>query len=540
MEKAAYIVQSISHGLLQPCAPIMATLLSSLGVGFLVTVVLFFVYSYVQDKRRNPAGLPYPPGPKGYPIIGNLFDIPSVFIYKRFREMSRELNSDIVHLQVFGFHLIACNSKGVADDLLDKRSSIYSDRPRMPMIVELMGFGWSLGFTPYNEWWEHSRQLFDKHFQPSAVPQFRPKKLKAAHGFLQRLLDSPEHFHEHMQFMAGSTILDIAYGLDICTSDDPYLQRAEECLQILDTAANPGTFLVDIIPALKYVPEWVPGASFKRKAREWRGVAERSYTIPFDFVKQSMTDGTSKSSFTSLALRDITDNDDRKYQEELIKCLGGTMYTAGADMTVSLLLTFFLAMLTNPVAQDRAQEEIDRVVGTDRLPTFDDEPNLPFVSAMSKEVFRWQQVAPFAIPHRLVKDDVYNGYFLPKNSIVLGNAWAILHDDRLFPDPFTFKPERFTDPNVDPRVPAAVDYAFGFGRRVCPGRWMAHSLVFIVVASVLSTFRIERAVRDGRAIEPSGAYTPGILASPEKFECTIKPRSREAAALVRATVTATS
>ncbi len=125
----------------------MATLLSSLGAGFLVTVVLFFAYSYVQDKRRNPAGLPYPPGPKGYPIIGNLFDIPSVFIYKRFREMSRELSecpsyrdllpcsdesphvdSDIIHLQVFGFHLIACNSKGVADDLLDKRSSIYSDR----------------------------------------------------------------------------------------------------------------------------------------------------------------------------------------------------------------------------------------------------------------------------------------------------------------------------------------------------------------------------------------------------------------------------
>ena len=89
---------------------------------------------------------------------------------------------------------------------------------------------------------------------------------------------------------------------------------------------------------------------------------------------------------------------------------------------------------------------------------------------------------------------------------------GILHDDRLFPDPFTFKPERFTDPNVDPRVPAAVDYAFGFGRRVCPGRWMAHSFIFIVVASVLSTFRIEKAVRDGRVVEPTGAFTPGILA----------------------------
>ena len=140
-----------------------------------------------------------------------------------------------------------------------------------------------------------------------------------------------------------------------------------------------------------------------------------------------------------------------------------------------------------------------------------------------------------------MEDDVYNGYFIPKNSIVLGNAWcalpfsirvppntctcttvdgrlsiilssrAILHDDRLFPDPFTFKPERFIGPDVDPRVPAAVDYAFGFGRRVCPGRWMAPAFVFIVAASVLSTLRIEKAVRDGRVIEPTGAFSPGIL-----------------------------
>ena len=115
------------------------------GAVILASVVLFFAYSYVQDKKRNPAGLPYPPGPKGYPIIGNLFDIPNAFIYKRFCELSRELSeyrdlllrrsdkslrvdSDIIHLQVFSFHLIVCNTRGVADDLLDKRSSIYSDR----------------------------------------------------------------------------------------------------------------------------------------------------------------------------------------------------------------------------------------------------------------------------------------------------------------------------------------------------------------------------------------------------------------------------
>jgi len=85
----------------------------------------------------------------------------------------------------------------------------------------------------------------------------------------------------------------------------------------------------------------MPGASFKRKAREWRGVAERFYTIPFEFVKQSMQDGTARSSFTSLALRDITEKDDRAYQEELIKCLGGTMYTGALSLSSRTIgLTF--------------------------------------------------------------------------------------------------------------------------------------------------------------------------------------------------------
>jgi hypothetical protein len=83
---------------------------------------------------------------------------------------------------------------------------------------------------------------------------------------------------------------------------------------------------------VKYVPEWVPGASFKRKAREWRGIAERFYTLPFDFVKDSMKEGTAKASFTSLALRDISEKDNRDYQEELIKGLGGTMYTGALSL----------------------------------------------------------------------------------------------------------------------------------------------------------------------------------------------------------------
>lgn len=513
-----------------------ATPLQFMALCFMAGLFLT-LYFYIQRRKRNPLNLPYPPGPKGVPILGNLFDIPtSGYIYKTFRQWGRELGSDIVHIQVLGTHIVVLNTKEAADDLLDRRSSIYSDRPRMPMMNELMGFYWSLGFTPYNDWWKNSRKLFHKHFNPSAVVQFQPKKLKAAHDFLRRLVDAPNDFRDHVKLMAGGVILDIAYGLDIQSPHDPYLERAEEALAIIDKAGNPGSFYVDIIPALKHVPEWMPGAGFKRKAREWRAFVDMFIALPFDAVKADMQKGGAVPSFTSLALRDIKEGDDRKYEEELIKGVAATTYTAGADTTVSVMATFFLAMTMYPEIQRKAQEELDRIVGTDRLPDFSDEPSLPYTSAVMKEVLRWQQVAPFAIPHRVMADDVYNGYFIPKGSIVIGNSWAILHDENLYPDPFAFNPERFLKSDIDPRALVAFEHAFGFGRRLCPGRFMAMSFAWVTMANVLSAFRIDKALDEqGNEITPAGAFSPGIMGTPELFECSIKPRSKEAEMLVRAT-----
>ena len=78
---------------------------------------------------------------------------------------------------------------------------------------------------------------------------------------------------------------------------------------------------------MKYVPEWMPGADFKRKAREWSVVADQFGSIPFDFTKKGVQDGSAKPSFVSIALNDISEKDDRQYQEYLIKSLAATMYS---------------------------------------------------------------------------------------------------------------------------------------------------------------------------------------------------------------------
>jgi len=186
----------------------------------------------------------------------------------------------------------------------------------------------------------------------------------------------------------------------------------------------------------------------------------------------------------------------------------------------------------------KAQAELDRVV-SGRLPHFGDMHDLPYLSALVKEVIRWQPVFPYGIPHLSSQDDVYEGYHIPNGSMVFPNAWAMLHnEDDYGPDPSAFKPERFIkDGQLDPNIRDPFMIAFGFGRRLCPGSHIARSTLWIAAASILATFNISKSVdKDGRVIEPSCEYLSAILRHPLPFECSIKPRSNVAEGLIRSVV----
>ncbi|KAJ6504475.1 cytochrome P450 [Mycena vulgaris] len=490
--------------------------------------------------RRNRLKLPLPPGPPKLPLVGNLFHIPSTFEWETYLEWSKVyralhifvLHSDILHLNLAGTSLIVLSSAEAAINLLERRSSIYSDRARLPMVNELMGWDFNFGLRVH-------RRLFQSVFHNDAAQLFRPKELTATHELLRRILHNPDKFMGHLRHMAGEIIMSVAYGINVLPKDDPYVTLAEHALHSLVFALVPGRFVVDSLPILKYVPEWFPGASFRRKAKVWRELSRSMVDKPFAEAKRNIASSTivAPHSFTASALRTLDDCENKAYQEKAIKSTAGTMYTAGTDTTVAALATFILAMLCNPEAQRKAQEEIDSVVQAGHLPDFDDEASLPYVSAVVKEVLRWRPVAPIGIPHFLPIDDEYRGYRLPAGSIVIANAWAILHDEVMYPDPYAFKPERFLlngKPNPAVRNP---DAAFGYGRRFCPGRHMATSSVWIAVASILATFNITKAVGDdGQVIEPTHEYFTGLGLMPLPFKCSIKPRSQAAAELIHATV----
>ena len=84
-------------------------------------------------------------------------------------------------------------------------------------------------------------------------------------------------------------------------------------------------------------------------------------------------------------------------------------------------------MVLYPDIQAQAQVEIDAIIGNERLPTIDDREKLPYVSALAMEVMRWHVVAPAGVPHRVMEDDIHDGYLIPKGAIILSNIWYVRH-----------------------------------------------------------------------------------------------------------------
>lgn len=190
--------------------------------------------------------------------------------------------------------------------------------------------------------------------------------------------------------MTGALILHMVYGYSINPHGrDPLLSLAARMNDNFSQACLPGKWMVDVLPFLKYLPDWLPGTGFKQIAKEYKAVNEALVEVPFDLVKQRMARGSQPPSFVSNLL-DATGSSVKDDYD--IKWTAASMYAGGSDTISITLRWFFLAMLLHPEIQKKAQEEIDRVVGDSRLPTHEDRKTLPYVTAIVDETLRWEPV----------------------------------------------------------------------------------------------------------------------------------------------------
>ncbi|CAE6485500.1 unnamed protein product, partial [Rhizoctonia solani] len=371
-------------------------------------------------------------------------------------------------------------------------------------------FGSSVG---YGDRWRKYRRLMNHWLNKQAAVAYHASQEHATRKLLKRLLESSKEVrtsHEleaELYLAISATLLRALYGYEVESSNDALVTRVQKLIEYLSRAMLPSSYLVNSIPALRYVPEWFPGAGWKRDTLKWRkeknSLVNHLYNIGLENMKKDSDAHIMAESLRSQALKlGLTEAEADDYAKQIsITLVGG-----GTDTTVGALMMFFYAMVLYPEIQRKAQAELDAVVGSDRLPSINDRARLGYIERIIQETLRWGPIAPLAIPHTCFQDDTYKGYYIPKGAIVFGNVWAMTRNESVYASPDVFDPDRYLDPSTPPSP------VFGWGRRGCPGEHFGRASLFITIASVLATFNIGIGQdENGKDVPPSGKFSNTML-----------------------------
>ncbi|KFZ21494.1 hypothetical protein V502_02927 [Pseudogymnoascus sp. VKM F-4520 (FW-2644)] len=197
-------------------------------------------------------------------------------------------------------------------------------------------------------------------------------------------------------------VLSIGFGITIDSNDHPYLKLTEDANFATTNGGSPASTIVDYFPIFKYVPNWLARSKPLKHARHWKYAILNLHEIPFANLQKEIKEGIAQN------------------------CIAQTLLEESATR------------------EENGEAEIDVVVGSDRLPNFEDRERLRYIDFIVQEAFRWAPLSPLGVPHRSIEDDTYNGMFIPAGTTIYANARAMCYDETMYKNPSKFNPNRFT------------------------------------------------------------------------------------------------
>ncbi|KLO17437.1 cytochrome P450 [Schizopora paradoxa] len=468
----------------------------------------------------------YPPSPPSYPFVGQTFEIPQTKPWLYFRELGKTYGS-IVRLSLGGDEVLLVNDAEDALELLSRRSSNYSSRKQLVYGAKYQSKGKRLVHMNYGEELRKQRAAFHNMFQPRAVGAYQPLQERASLRLLRSILEKPREMWMNTKEYAASIVYMLSYGKDLKDGGEDL----KTILDIVDGFVRdcmPGAHLVDTFPILDVLPDILS---------PWRKEASDKHMFEMRLYQRLLLEAKDKTYTATndgdcFASRVWADKD--KHQLDLVSMsyLVGSAVEAGTDTPTSTILFFLAAAVLYPDAYRKAQQEIDSVVGADgsMIPTFANVDDLPYCFAYAKEVLRWMPTAPVAFPHFSDRDDEYKGYFIRGKTTIVPNVWSMHRNEEAHPNPSKFIPERYFEGIKRPIKLGDLTeghYGFGFGRRSCPGKYLAVQTVWIAIVRVIWGFNI------GHARDENGNIIPvdpmdciaGITTKPKEFPLEIRCRS---------------
>lgn len=447
-----------------------------------------------------------------------------------------------------GTIIVICDRRAVYE-LIDKKGSIYSDRP--PNVVPLfITRGNHMTMECQTPSWREKRTVVTRNLNPKSLDEkhFRVQEAEAV-VFMNRLLTDPDRFFQYARLYASSVAAILAWGFRAASLDSFWFKDVgamiEQWLEAIEPGANPP---VDLVPWLWYLP-----GKWKQRAHRMRAYMDATWTHARALVDARRDRGDRRACMIDDKV-DAYEKDGWPMSQHAFNLLFGELMEAGADTTANQILTLVLALAKNPHVQAKARAELDAVCGTERAPLFSDFAKLPYINAIIKEGLRWRPTSDLGLPHTVTKgtshflpyfifliltdtDDYYNGMFIPKGSTIFVGVWAMHMDEQHYPDRDTFNPDRFlphssklaNDFAVGPDYANRDHYGYGAGRRICPGIHLAERSMWRITAKLLWAFEfaepLDPVTGKVQPLDPD-AYTSANLVCPLPFKVRITPRSQ--------------
>ncbi|EAQ93834.1 hypothetical protein CHGG_02069 [Chaetomium globosum CBS 148.51] len=428
--------------------------------------------------------------------------------------------------------LIVLSSDKAVKDLLDKKSNMYSHRQEMYIGQTLCSGDLRVLMMGYDARWRMCRKLVHTLLNISAAKSYVPYQLLENKQMLYEMITQPERCMYNIRRYTNSLTTTMVFGWrSSAYEDEKMMQLFEGFSEFAELNQTGLAALVDFFPWLRYLPDFL--LPVRAKAKELHRKEKALYLGHWLKAKEETKAGTIMRCFSEdLVGAQKTEG----FSDDQASYITGTLLEAGSDTTSSTLYAFVQAMVLYPEVQQKAQAEIDRVVGPTRMPTMDDEPNLQYIRGIVKESLRWMPTTIMgAVPHAATQDDWYDGHLIPKNAGVVNNVWAINMDPARHPDPRRFDPDRYRDDRqsladaaANPDATKRDQFTFGAGRRICPGIHVAERSLFLGVARMLWALDIRPATDPvtGKVVLPDQQkLTQGFVCQPVEFPVAITPRS---------------
>ncbi|WVZ61964.1 hypothetical protein U9M48_011769 [Paspalum notatum var. saurae] len=481
----------------------LVLLLASLAV----PVVVWFAVLRRRGGARNAKRRRLPPGPRGWPVLGNLPQLGSK-PHQTMHALARQYGP-LFRLRLGSAEVV------VAAQFLRVHDTNFGSRPPNSGAEHLAYNYQDLVFAPYGARWRALRKLCALHlFSAKALHNMRGVREEEAALMVRRLARRQGEGEEAVELgqvanvCSTNALARAMVGRRLFTAvdggggaeDDASREFKDMVVELMQLA---GVFNVgDFVPALAWLdPQGVVG-KMKRLHRRYDAMMDG---IIRDRKKAAAgDDGRDLLGVMLARMRDqqpLVDGEDGCINETGIKALLLNLFTAGTDPASSTVEWALAELIRQPEVLRKAQQELDGVVGRGRLVSECDLPRLTCLAAVIKETFRLHPPSPLSLPRVAAEECEVEGFRVPRGATLLVNLWAIARDPTAWgEDALEFRPARFlpggAHAGVDLKGHDFELIPFSAERRSCVGRsWRLH-LVTLMTAALVHAMDWELAAGD--------------------------------------------